>query len=62
MLNFKCLDCDISYKFDDNLDVKLHKSQSECGTVTRTHGNGTRQDTKLKFRTAIPALLYECDS
>jgi hypothetical protein len=35
ILNFKYLDYDISYKFDGSLDVKLHKSQSECGTADR---------------------------
>jgi hypothetical protein len=62
ILNFKCLHYDISCKFDDSLDVKLHKSQSECSAAKRTRENRRRQDTKLKFRRSVPPLLYSVET
>jgi hypothetical protein len=47
--NFNYLGCDISYKYDDDLQNKLHKFQYMCGTIKRNLINKTRKYTQLKF-------------
>lgn len=36
VLHFNYLGCDISYNYDNDIDRKLNKYQSMCGTIRRT--------------------------
>jgi hypothetical protein len=62
--HFNYLGCDVSYKADNDIKMKLHKYQYICGTIHRTLTNKTRKDTMLKFykTMATPVLLYGCES
>jgi hypothetical protein len=60
MTHFKYLGCDVSYQYDNHVDVKLKKFQNICGTIRRSLRGKTRKDTQLKFYKvmATPTLLY----
>jgi hypothetical protein len=55
--HFKCLECDVSYQYDNDVDVKL---QNICGTIRFSLRGKTRKDTQLKFYKDMvtPTLLY----
>jgi hypothetical protein len=58
--HFKYLGCDVSYQYDNDVDVKLKKIQNICGTIRSSLHGKTRKDTQLKFYKvmATPTLLY----
>ena len=41
---------DIHYDRNYDIDVKLAKFQTICGTINRNFRNKVRRDTKLKYR------------
>ena len=62
--HFNYLGCDITYDRDKDIENKINKFQSICGTINRTLQNKTRKDTKLKFYKvmAVPVLMYGSES
>jgi hypothetical protein len=58
--NFNYLGCNVTYKYDEHLNVKLSKFQNICGVIARTLKTKTRKETNLKFYKimAVPVLLY----
>jgi hypothetical protein len=58
--NFNCLGCNVTYKYDEDLNDKLSKFQNICGVIARTLKKKTRRETNLKFYKimAVPVLLY----
>jgi hypothetical protein len=47
--NFNYLGCNITYKYDEDLNDKLSKFQKICGGIARTLKKKTRKETNLKF-------------
>jgi hypothetical protein len=47
--HFKYLECDVSYRYDNDVDVKLKKFQNIYGTIRSSLRGETRKDTQLKF-------------
>ena len=62
--HFDYLGCDVSYKPDNDIIMKLHKFQYICGTIHKTLKNKMRKDTMLKcYKTmATPVLTYGRES
>ena len=60
MSQFQYLGCNITYQFDDAIQIKINRFQAICGTINRTLGRKTRKETQMKFYKvmAIPTLLY----
>ena len=58
--DFKYLGCEISFKYDKDIEQKVNKFQAICGTIQRTFKNKIRKETKMKFYKvmALPTLLY----
>jgi hypothetical protein len=58
--NFNCLGCNVTYKYDVDLNDKLSKFQNICGVIARTLKKKTMKETNLKFYkiTTVPVLLY----
>jgi hypothetical protein len=47
--NFNYLECNVTYKYDEDLNDKLSKFQNICGVIARTLKKKTRKETNLKF-------------
>jgi hypothetical protein len=62
--DFNYLGCNVTYKYDEDLNKKINKFQSICGAVSRTLIRKTRKETNLKFYKvmATPVLLYGCET
>lgn len=43
--HFKCLGCDITYKYDRDIDNKIATFSRMCGTINRTLGKHCRKET-----------------
>lgn len=58
--HFKYLGCYVSYEKEIDLDEKLNRFRSICGTIHRNLKNKTRKETRVKFfnTVAIPVLMY----
>jgi hypothetical protein len=58
--HFKYLGCDVSYQYDNDVDVKLEKFENICVTIRISLRGKTRKDTQLKFYKvmATPTLFY----
>jgi hypothetical protein len=61
--DFNYLGCDVTYKYDEDLNKKMNKCQSICGVISRTLKK-SKKETNLKFYKvmAIPVLLYGCET
>jgi hypothetical protein len=42
--NFNYLGCNVTYKYDEDLNHKLSKFQNMCGVIARTLKEETRKD------------------
>lgn len=62
--HFNYLGCDLSYDYENDIDIKLHRFQQMCGTIRRTLSKKTRRETQLKMYKvmAVPVLLYGSES
>jgi ABC-type uncharacterized transport system YnjBCD ATPase subunit len=47
--NFNCLICNVTYKYDEDLNDKLSKLQNICGVIARTLKKKTRKEKKSKI-------------
>jgi hypothetical protein len=47
--HLKYLGCDVSYQYDNDVNIKLKKFQNICGTIQSSLRSKTRKDTRLKF-------------
>jgi hypothetical protein len=58
--SFNYLECNVIYKYDEDLNDKLCKFQNIYGLISRTLKKKTRKETNLKFYKimAVPVLLY----
>jgi hypothetical protein len=58
--NFNYLGCNVTHKYDEDLNDKLSKFQNICGVIARTLNMKTRKETNLKFYKimTVPVLLY----
>jgi hypothetical protein len=62
--DFNYLGCNVTYKYDDDLNKKINKFQSICAVISRKLKIKTRKETNLKFYKvmATPVLLYGCET
>jgi hypothetical protein len=58
--NFNYVGCNVTYKYDEDLNYKLSKFQNICTVTARTLKTKTRKETNVKFYKimAVPVLLY----
>jgi hypothetical protein len=58
--NFNYLGCNVTYKYEEDLNDKLSKFQNICGVIARTLQKKTKKETNLKFYKimAVPVLLH----
>jgi hypothetical protein len=58
--NFNYLGCNVTHKYDEDLNDKLSKFQNICRVIARTLTNKTRKEPNLKCYKimAVPVLLY----
>jgi hypothetical protein len=59
--NFNYLGCNVTYKYDEDLNDTLSKFQNICGEIVRTQKeeNQERNKNLIFFKTmAVPVLLY----
>jgi hypothetical protein len=58
--NLNYLGCNVTYKYDEDLNDKLSKFQNICGVIARTLKKKTRKVTNLKFYKimSVPVLLF----
>jgi hypothetical protein len=47
--NFNYLGCNVTYKYDEDLNDKLSKFQNIYGVIARTLKKKTRKETNLQF-------------
>ncbi|RZF44869.1 hypothetical protein LSTR_LSTR004494 [Laodelphax striatellus] len=61
---YNYLGCHISFKEDVDIEKKVGKFQSICGTISRTLSKKARKETLMKFYKvmAAPVLLYGSES
>ena len=57
---FNYLGCSLTYKKDSDINNKISRFQSVCGTIHRSLKGRARKDTELKFFKvmAVPLLMY----
>lgn len=62
--HFEYLGCNVSWDVDRDIEKKVNKFQSICGTINRTLQNKTTKETKMKFYKimATPVLMFGSES
>lgn len=62
--HFNYLGCDISFKYEKDIEKKVNRFQMICGTIGRTLGRKTRKEIQMKFYKvmAVPTLIYGSES